>query len=353
VDCDIHFTGIFPSITLRLVHLGENMRRVFFCLIGLFLLPFSAAYAQDTQKVTIGAYVNDIQAVDLSTHSYVVDLYVWFRWQDPEIDPSQTFEFMNTFDPEAHVETVLYDEPVPQPDGSLYQIVRHQGAFSSKFPLARYPFDVQMLHVVVEDSEEGAQTLQFVPDENALTLNPEIKMPGYRITDVKLVVRDKPYPTNFGDLSEPDITAYSRADFQITIARPWFSGLFKSLLPVLLVLLCAVFALLLDPEHVEARIGLSITALLTLVALQFTMQASLPEVSYLTFLDQYYLASYFFILMVIALVVRGTRLDEKGAIQGGKGATAKLVQGGPFSALVSTCIYLSVIIALLVINFLR
>lgn len=326
------------------------MRRLFLGLFSLFLLSFSSAHAEEAERVTIGAYINDIQAVNLSTHSYVVDLYVWFHWFNSEIDPTQTFEFMNTFDPEAHVETILYDEPVPQPDGSLYQIVRHQGAFSSKFPLAKYPFDVQTLRVVVEDAEEGADAYQFVPDIKALTLNPEIKMPGYNISDVRLVIRDKPYPTNFGDLSEPDVAAYSRADFQIIIQRPWFSGLFKSLLPVLLVLLCAVFALLLDPEHVEARIGLSITALLTLVALQFTMQASLPEVSYLTFLDQYYLASYFFILLVIALVVRGTRLDETGAIQGGDGATAKLAQGGPYAAAISSVLYLTVIATLLFIN---
>lgn len=56
--------------------------------------------------------------------------------------------------------------------------------------------------------------------------------------------------------------------------------------------LAAALSLLLDPTHVEARVGLSLTALLTLVAMQFTMQTGLVEVAYLTLLDHIYLLSY-------------------------------------------------------------
>lgn len=334
-----------------MMHLARLMTVLAALLLGLWsAAPAAAQDADGPLDVTIGLYVNDIQAVDLRTHSYGMDFYVWFRWSDMDYDPTLSFEFMNTFDPEAHVQTVLFDEPQEQPDGSLYQIVRHQGLFTTKFPVGKYPFDRQTLMISVEDSEFGAESLQFVPDSLPITLNPEIRLPGFRIAQPELVVRDKPYPTTFGDLSQPDIAAYSRAEFIIPVSRPAVAGILKTFVPVFLIILCAAFALLLDPEHVEARIGLAITALLTLVAMQFTMLSGLPEVAYLTLLDQVYLLSYLYILVVIALVVRGTRVDERGAIRGAAGATLRLIESGPPSAILVTGGYVIAILVVLLIN---
>ncbi|HET7852739.1 MAG TPA: hypothetical protein VFK91_08340, partial [Methyloceanibacter sp.] len=48
-------------------------------------------------KVVVGAYINDIQELDFKTNSYAIDLYVWFRWKAPDLDPSKTMEFMNRY----------------------------------------------------------------------------------------------------------------------------------------------------------------------------------------------------------------------------------------------------------------
>jgi hypothetical protein len=62
------------------------------------LLPATGS-AQDSKptEVRVGALVNDIQQLDLQSHSYNVDLYMWFKWKNPDIDPSRSFEFMNAF----------------------------------------------------------------------------------------------------------------------------------------------------------------------------------------------------------------------------------------------------------------
>ena len=57
------------------------------------------------------------------------------------------------------------------------------------------------------------------------------------------------------------------------------------------------------PRYVEGRIGLGITALLTLVALQLTSGASLPDVDYLMMIDKIYLLAYLFIILALARVV--------------------------------------------------
>lgn len=325
--------------------------RLLFSMIFAVIAMLQPARAQTApEEVTIGMFVNDVQLIDLPTNSYAMDVYLWFRWTNAEFDPASQFEFMNLFDPEGHVQTQIFDAPKPQPDGSLYQIIRHQGLFSHKFPIQTYPFDKQKLVLIVEDAEQGSAGLVYVPDTDVITVNPDIRLPGFRIGTASAKIAEKIYPTAFGDLAEPDATGYSRVTFEVPISRPVAAGILKTFVPVWLIMLAAVFALLLDPEHVEARIGLAITALLALVAMQFTMQGSLPEVAYLTLTDQIYLASYIYIISVIALIVRGTRTDERGLIRGKPGADSRAEHSGARLALMVTAVYATGVAGICALN---
>jgi len=244
----------------------------------------TTAPAAGPAQVKIGLYINDIQAIDLHNYSFVADVYVWFRDSDPTIVPGNTFEWMNMFAPDDHVQTATYDAPQPQPDGSQYQVFRHQGPFAAKFSIKTFPFDRHDLTIEIEDKAWDASRLVYVADEVAM--NPSIELPGFIIGKPELKIINKPYPTAFGDLAQPDPAPYSRAIVSIPISRPVLSGITKSFLPVFIVVLVAAAALLLAPSRVEARVGLSITALLTLVALQLAATSGLPDVGYLLMLDQ-------------------------------------------------------------------
>lgn len=331
--------------------MGESVKKIRLYLLFLLTVCFNPfQLAQATEKVVVGVYVNDVQAIDLRTHSYVVDFYLWFRWQDNDLNPAESFEFMNTFDPEAHVGEWLYEEPLAQPDGSQYMLLRHQGAFSAKFDVSRFPFDQHEIIVAIEDAEYSILDQVYIPDTTPIVVNRNIKLPGYLIGEPQLAINENLYATNFGDLNEGDYTVYSRAEVILPLQRPVLSGVIKSFLPIVLVVLSAALALILDPAHVEARVGLTITALLALVALQFTATNSLPEVGYLMMIEQIYIVSYFYILATIAIVVIGTRQDEQGAIQGEKGALQKLADSGVRSACILTILYASVLALIISLN---
>lgn len=64
-------------------------------MLGVFACPLAWGQAAPTDgpiEVTVGAYVNDIQQPDFKTNSYAIDLYVWFRWRAPDLDPYKTLE---------------------------------------------------------------------------------------------------------------------------------------------------------------------------------------------------------------------------------------------------------------------
>ncbi|MBK5199271.1 MAG: hypothetical protein JJE37_13500 [Methyloceanibacter sp.] len=282
----------------------------------------AASTPDDPAKIVLGAYINDIQELDFKTNSYAIDLYVWFRWKPSDIDPSKTMEFMNRYAPDDDVRNELYDKPKAMPDGSLYAIIRNQGRFSTKFQLEKYPFDTQFLSVLMEDTIADASSQVYVPDtEGGVTINPDITLPGFRVGRPVMRIVAKPYPTNFGDLSDPEATAYSRAALSIPVTRPLVAMSIKTFVPIGLIVVCAALVFFVRPRYVEGRIGLGITALLTLVALQLTSGAALPDVDYLMMIDKVYLLAYVFIIgslmHVVATSWRGADANAEISISHG------------------------------------
>lgn len=275
-------------------------------LVVCLLAVLAAAPAAAVERVAVGVYVNDIQNLELKSHSYAVDVYVWFRWRDARIDPAATLEFMNPYELWGHSRSNSYERSVRLKTGELYQVVRVQGRFSRKLPLNDYPFDRQTLTVEFEDAGREAEDLVFVADANPVGLNPELQLPGFKIGAPSLTVFESRYASDFGDPRRPDGTLYSRVRLAIPITRPAASYCVKLLLPILCVIFCAALMFLFHPKYVDARVGLGITSLLTIVALQITLNDALPEVDYLVLMHKLYLGAYLFVIAGLAVVVKTT-----------------------------------------------
>lgn len=269
----------------------------------------AAPAAAEPAKVQVGVHVNDVHDLDLKTHSYGVDLYVWFRWTDPKLNPAATLEFTNPFETWSQTRQVDYEKPVK--DGEFYrQVVRVNGRFTRKLRLDDYPFDRQILAVEFEDHRLGDQGMVYEAAADAATVAPTLELPGFLIGTPRISVGKGEYQTDFG---EGKRHAYSRARFELPIRRPLVTYGAKLLVPILCVVLCAALMFLFHPKYVDSRVGIGITALLTVVALQITLNDELPEISYLVLMDKVYLGAYLFMLSAMGVVVRSTWLVERGS----------------------------------------
>ena len=258
----------------------------------------------DPADVILGAYINDIQQLDFKANNYVIDLYVWFRWKSKDTDPSKTMEFMNRYASDDNLREQLTETPTELPDGSFYSIIRYQGLFSTKFHLEKFPFDTQALTVIMEDTLLGASDQIYVPDgKTPVKINPIITLPGFSVGKPAMQVSTNTYPTDFGDPTVPEAEPYSRATISVPVTRPVIAMSLKTFVPIMLIVVCALLVYFVRPCYVEGRIGLGITALLTLVAIQLTATSSLPDVDYLMMLDKVFLLAYLFIIVALARVV--------------------------------------------------
>ena len=242
-------------------------------------------------------------------------MYVWFHWKNPEINPLENVELMNSFERSNHVLTPLYDKPQDLRGGWKYATFRNQGQFTTKLPLQRYPFDQQFLNIEFEDSKTTSNEMVYVPDKLPVILNPEIGLPGYIIGDANMTIKNRPYTTVFGDTRDLVPQPYSRVTITVPVHRPTFTNAVKVFVPLFLIIACAALIFFIHPGYVEGRIGMGITSLLTLVALQLTTNSSLPDVDYLLMIDQLYFAAYLFIICTLAQIVRGSWLAHNGEVE--------------------------------------
>ncbi|HBL18102.1 MAG TPA: hypothetical protein DD417_15455 [Elusimicrobia bacterium] len=273
---------------------------------------FAAGKLPVPRTVQVGAYINDIQNLDLMSHSYSVDVYLWFRWKDPALDPAVTVEFLNSYEQWGHTRALDHEKPVRLPSGEFYQLIREQGRFSRKFHLNDYPFDRQTLTVEFEDSKLGVSRQRYAADGKGLTVNPQLELPGFEIGPPRMTISPHEYPTDFGDPEVRGKEAFSRVRLEVPIARPVVPYSIKLLLPILCVVFCAALMFLFHPKYVDSRVGIGITALLTIVALQITLNDELPDISYLVLMDKIYLGAYLFVIAGLAVIVKTTWMVDRG-----------------------------------------
>ena len=306
-----------------------GFRRLTWLLIGFLaaawvaelLLPASAHAEESAEKVTVGVYINDIQEIELASNSFTADFYLWLRWRDPEIQPWMSIEVMNSTARDNSTSSSsggvagkpLYDEPLDMPDGSKYMVLRYQGVFSKEYNLERYPFDVQDLLFVFEDERLTADELEFVPDSTPVTINGDVSIPGYVVGASRMEVFRNKYPTSFGDISIPPTVTYSQVVITVPMTREVVPYLVKLMLPIFITVLITSLIYIIPARLEEARAGIGVTTMLTIVALQWTTDASLPSVEYLTMLDLIYILAMFYVLIAMGYTVLASRRNAYDA----------------------------------------
>mgnify|MGYP001334083482 CR=1 FL=1 len=276
---------------------------------------FAQVVPQEPISVTVGAYINDVQALNLREHSYAMDVYIWFRWTDDELSPAETVEIVNPNELWGHVADAQYDEPLRLPSGELYQVLRVQGRFSRKFLFYNYPYDRQELVVEFEDETHEVNRLEYTADVDPVAINPRLLLPGFYIDAPKLSVESFAYPTAFGDSRRSEPNKYSRVRVAIPISRPASTSSLKMLLPVLCVVFGASLMLRLKATLVDARIGIGITSLLTVVAIQLASNETMPSVDYLVLMDKIHLTAYVYVLVGLGIVLATVRHVDEGHVE--------------------------------------
>lgn len=266
------------------------------------------------EVVTVGLYVQDIHEIDIKSNSFTAELYLWFRWRGT-IDPTISFQITNAVSVADLSRVPIYTDaagaPVPdlQPDGSKLQTFHVHGRFGHPFPLAKYPFDEHDIVISIEDAKHPIDELVHQIDQRGTAIRPDLAIPGWNLSTVHFALGRTHFPTTFGDQRGAAAgDTYSRVDFVVHVDRPVIGIVSKTVIPIALILLITFGAFFCQPTDIDARLCLTITALISAVALQITAATELPPTGSLLLLDKIYLLSYAAILAVTFLCIAANRL---------------------------------------------
>jgi hypothetical protein len=149
-------------------------------------------------------------------------------------------------------------------------------------------------------------------DQKGTTLSPALAIPGWKLGKVVPVTTVKRFPTNFGYSTGSDTDQYSHVDFTVHVIRPQVGMFFKVVLPISLIMLITFGALFCKPDDIDARLCLTITALISAVALQYTTTTELPPAGYLLLIDKIFLLSFATILFTTFVSIFSNRLAGEG-----------------------------------------
>ena len=280
----------------------------------------------DPQKpieVTVGAYINQILEINFAEDYFVIDMWLWFRWE-----PSAPGQFSFATEKSYPLETFeITNGQILQRSGELteskdgdgrpftYQNIRVVAKITQRFNMRPYPAENHALEILVEDSEERIQKVLYVADTEFSQLGAGVKLPGWEVSAKPPEVTVNAYPTNFGNRTlnngGPYVSRYSQFRYVIELQKPVVTSIIKSLWPTFLATIVAILALLLSPGS-GARFDLAIGAIFAIVANKFTITSSVQDAVQFGYSDVIQILSAAIVVLTLAESIWAVRQEQRG-----------------------------------------
>jgi hypothetical protein len=264
-------------------------------LLALTLLPPLAAAQDepeaDPTEVKVGLLVINFGNYDANKGTYLLDFYLFFRW-DPTQAPANftpaQFEFMNG---RASAKDKIYDA-LNATTGERELWYRVQANLYSEPQFADFPFDTQRLEILFEDAVHTDAQLVYVPVPRQSGLDDGFRAAGWRVREPTFEVIEKDYKFE---------ETYSRAKFTIELSRERFSTAIKSLLPPAAFILVAALQFFIHPSKWNNRLGLGTGMLISSVMFHISQTVALPPMARLILFDKVMIAVYLFVVGSLAV----------------------------------------------------
>lgn len=223
--------------------------------------------------VTVGTYIDNIDAFSIRDSKWSANLYVWFRWTGQKsLDPGKNFVIVD-----GNITKKELMDDYHGDNDVHYQKYRIAAHFIKYFDTMRAPLESHMLNVYIEDGARDGTMLRYVADPTS-NISSRAKIPGYTILKVSNVVKNHTYKSAYGD---PRRAADARATFTqyiagVSIQRSGFGVYAKIFVSLYAALVLALSNFFVKPSDVGPRFSLPSAAFFGAVANSYVANSILP-----------------------------------------------------------------------------
>lgn len=266
-----------------------------------------------TKPVTVycGIELQDIRDIDAASGSYAVRGFMWYYWDDPRFSfdgggiESLKWDF-STLSGHAWIPEIEFDNSVEDvrrwgetieisPEGTVEYWCYFAGSFSDQDGLMdfrRFPCEVLPISIdLTSPYQKVLLELQHCRESDPTDGIKELRKrrhPEFTFTTARASATARSYTSEWE-------RTFPVLRFTVESKRNKGYYLIHIILPILAILGVFLVGQRITIDQFEARIGLALTCLLSLIAYTFSFADSLPKLGYLTLMDYFVTANYLLI----------------------------------------------------------
>lgn len=274
------------------------------------------------RPVHVGLVIRNIIAIDEVKETWQVNGLLITKWNDPTLryrprgreqlsrDLPKTmwkpdFELTN----EATPTTFHFVDLFVVPNGTVTYTQRFSATLSTSSDLRRFPFDTQVLPLVVQASGDDLDVTILRPDRRASALSRRTYVGLAQWAVVSLTER-------LGTVAGT-ARRVNDIEFDLKVQRNPRSYVFKFIVPLLLLVMISWVTFWLSPEEFKARDQLqsAVATLLIVVAFNITVSNLLPRTEYITYIDALLFTCFIFVIIAIGAIVATHMLQMRHSDQ--------------------------------------
>ncbi len=265
--------------------------------------------------VKVGIYVIDISNVNDVNQTFSINLAVRLQWKDPRLATGRKgvvkkYKFDDVWNPNPillkrrGIKEMLDDYVLVDDVGNVTHPQRFYGSLGFHHHLRDFPMDDHILPIEAVAGGYTPEEVKFVSDEDLTGQGEAFTIEDWTVKEGKL----QPGTYYF----KPTDKFFSMFTYKIEIERRAGFFIWRVIAPLLLIVFMSWMVFYIDPEHLEAQVGVSATSVLTLVAFQFAVGILLPRISYLTRMDFFMLVTSIMIFLALVEGVTTSKLATTG-----------------------------------------
>src|SRR3984957_3010991 len=260
-------------------------------------------------NLSVGLYVTNLTAIHEAEEYFQITGYLFMSLhddrlaQDAESGPGlrhvrdtdvwiPPIEFANAIKFHRHSYVLKVDAK------GLVQYTEYFDAdLSNDFWLSRFPFDRQVLDVVLSPFLSRKMTIIFASDDvgSGVSAEPYAGLAAWKIEGLEYVPALVPA---YGIMRQ-----IPQARFEITVSRRAGFYIWKVFLPMIVMTIIPWSVFWVDTKEFDWQMKIPIATMLALVAFEFAIARDLPRVPYVTFLDAVFLTCFIFVFICIVEIV--------------------------------------------------
>ena len=256
--------------------------------------------ADGPTKVQMGLLLIDVFGISDEDQTVDLDALTRVSWRDPRLRDfvgcrvpleeiwTPQLELLNSSSlRNRSAPTAFIDE-----GGEVSISRRFTGHVISPHTLEDFPFDARNILLQIAPRSSSIDEVVLEIDRDASGKRANFSIADWTIGDPNL-------ETSVWVLSGL-AQSRSRLDFEIPAKRLRGYWIFKVMVPLTMIIAMSWAVFWIDTAHFATAIGLAATSMLTLIAFQFSVAATLPRVSYLTIMDSFVFGAA--VLVFLALI---------------------------------------------------